>query len=145
MAEQPSLNERVVAEFRANGGRVGGPFAGMPLVLLHHVGRTSGREFVTPAAYLPVEGTDDAVYVFATNGGAAENPGWYANLVAAGTARIERGTRTVTVSVRELTGDERDAVYAEQVRRAPGFAEYERATAGVRVIPVLELVRTGTG
>ncbi|WP_369052812.1 nitroreductase family deazaflavin-dependent oxidoreductase [Kineococcus terrestris] len=145
MAEPATLNERVVAEFRANGGRVGGRFAGMPLVLLHHVGRTSGREFVTPAAYLPVAGTEDAVYVFATNGGAAEDPGWYANLLAAGTTRIERGTETFPVTVRELTGDERDAVYAEQVRRSPGFAEYERMTAGVRVIPVLELVRAGTG
>ena len=43
------------------------------------------------------------------------------------------------MSVRELAGAERDRIYAEQVRRYPGFAEYERQTAGIRTIPVLEL------
>jgi hypothetical protein len=55
---------------------------------------------------------------------------------------IERGTQTYKVAVRELTGAERDRVYAEQARRYPGFAGHERQTAGVRTIPVLELRRT---
>ena len=78
---------------------------------------------------------------FATKGGVPDNPDWYRNLTAAGDGSVERGTGTYKVSVRELAGAERDRIYAEQARRYPGFAEYERQTAGVRIIPVLELRR----
>ena len=134
-------NAKTIAEFRANEGRVGGAFEGAPLVLLHHVGRKSGREFVNPAMYLPHETDPDLVYVFASAGGAPESPAWYRNLTAAGEGSVERGTETYRIRVRELAGDERDRIYAEQARRYPGFAEYERKTAGIRVIPVLELAR----
>jgi deazaflavin-dependent oxidoreductase (nitroreductase family) len=73
--------------------------------------------------------------------GAPSNPDWYRNLTAAGDGSVERGTEKYKVTVRELTGAERDRVYAEQARRYPGFAEYARRTAGVRSIPVLELRR----
>jgi deazaflavin-dependent oxidoreductase (nitroreductase family) len=89
--------------------------------------------------YLPHETDPDTIYVFATKGGAPTDPDWYRNMTAAGSATIERGTRTYRVTVGELTGAERDRVYAEQARRYPGFAEYERLTAGIRTIPVLEL------
>jgi len=69
------------------------------------------------------------------------NPDWYHNLTAAGHGSVERGTETYKVAVRELTGAERDRIYAEQSRRYPGFAGYARQTAGVRTIPVLELSR----
>jgi deazaflavin-dependent oxidoreductase (nitroreductase family) len=69
------------------------------------------------------------------------NPDWYRNLAAAGDGSVERGTETYQVTVRELAGAERDRIYAEQARRYPGFAEYERQTAGVRTTPVLELQR----
>ena len=134
-------NGQTIAEFRANEGRVGGNFEGAPMVLLHHRGRKSGREYVNPTMYLPHETEPDAIYVFATKGGAPTNPDWYRNLAATGAGTIERGTETYQVTVRELTGDERDRVYAEQARRYPGFAEYERQTAGIRTIPVLELRR----
>jgi deazaflavin-dependent oxidoreductase (nitroreductase family) len=134
-------NAQTIAEFRANEGRVGGPFEGAPLVLLHHRGRKSGQEHVTPMMYLPHESEPDVVYVFASKGGAPTHPDWYRNLIAAGEASVERGTEQYQVTVRDLTGDERDRVYAEQARRYPGFAEYERKTAGVRTIPVLELRR----
>ena len=134
-------NTTTIEEFRANEGRVGGNFEGAPMTLLHTRGRTSGREYVTPTMYLPDENEPDTIYVFATKGGAPTNPDWYRNLTAAGDGTIERGTETYKVSVRELTGAERDRVYAEQARRYPGFAEYERRTAGVRTIPVLELKR----
>jgi deazaflavin-dependent oxidoreductase (nitroreductase family) len=91
--------------------------------------------------YLPHDTEPDSIYVFATKGGTPTNPDWYHNLTAAGDGSVERGTETYTVTVRELTGIERDRVYAEQARRYPGFAEYERQTAGVRIIPVLELRR----
>src|SRR6266436_6772875 len=134
-------NAHTITEFRANEGRVGGVFEGAPIVLAHHRGRKSGRERVTPVMYLPHETDPDIVYVFATRAGAPDNPDWYHNLVAAGAGSVERGTEAYHVTVRELPGDDRDRVYAEQARRYPGFAEYERQTAGVRTIPVLELSR----
>ena len=134
-------NAKTIEEFRANEGKVGGTFEGAPLVLVHHRGRTSGREYVTPVMYLPHDSDPDTIVVFATRGGAPISPDWYYNLTAAGNGSVERGTETYNVSVHELTGAERDRIYAEQARRYPGFAEYERQTAGIRIIPVLELRR----
>jgi deazaflavin-dependent oxidoreductase (nitroreductase family) len=134
-------NTQIIEEFRANGGHVGGNFAGAPMTLLHHRGRRSGREFVAPVMYLADESDPATVYVLASKAGAPTNPDWYDNLIAAGEATVEVGTQTFGVTVRELTGAERDRVYAEQARRYPGFAEYESKTAGVRTIPVLALTR----
>jgi deazaflavin-dependent oxidoreductase (nitroreductase family) len=142
MTEATDWNSKTIEEFRANEGRVGGPFEGAPMVLVHHRGRKSGREYVTPTMYLPHDADDDVIYVFATKGGAPTNPDWYDNLAAAGEGSVERGTESYNVTVRELTGAERDRVYAEQARRYPGFADYERQTVGIRSIPVLELTRT---
>ena len=141
MSEPLDWNAKTIAEFRANEGRVGGSFAGAPMVLVHHRGRKSGREFVTPVMYLPHEDDPDSIYVFATKGGAPTDPDWYRNLTSAGESTIERGTEAYQVTVRDLAGAERDRVYAEQARRYPGFAGYERQTAGIRTIPVLELRR----
>ncbi|SEG94934.1 deazaflavin-dependent oxidoreductase, nitroreductase family [Actinacidiphila yanglinensis] len=141
MSDEQDWNMKNIAEFRANEGKVGGAFEGAPIVLLHHVGRMSGREHVTPVMYLPHETEPGIVYVFATRGGEPTNPDWYYNLVTAGDGSIERGTASYRVTVRELPGAERDRIYAEQARRYPGFAEYERKTAGIRTIPVLELSR----
>jgi len=141
MTETTDWNSKTIAEFRANKGRVGGPFEGAPMVLVHHRGRRSGREYVNPMMYLPHDADDNVIYVFATKGGAPSNPDWYYNLTTVGEGSIERGTDSYPVTVRELTGDERDRVYAEQARRYPGFADYERQTAGIRTIPVLELTR----
>lgn len=145
MSEPEDWNAKVIAEFRANQGRVGGPFEGAPMVLVHHVGRRSGLERVSPMMYLAADtapGGDAAtIYVFASKAGAPTDPDWYRNLVAAGEASVEVGTATYPVTVRELTGPARDAVYAEQARRYPGFAEYEQKTAGIRTIPVLALTR----
>ena len=135
-------NAKVVAEFRANDGQVGGNFEGAPIVILHHVGRTSGREYLAPVMYLPAEGDPDTIYVFASKGGAPEHPDWYVNMTAAGKATVEVGTETYPVTVTELTGADRDRVYAEQVSRYPGFGEYEQKTAGIRTIPVLALHRS---
>jgi deazaflavin-dependent oxidoreductase (nitroreductase family) len=140
MSDPLDRNAKTVAEFRANEGRVGGIFEGAPMVVVHHRGRKSGREYVTPMMYLPHETEQDIIYVFATKGGAPTNPDWYHNLTA-GDGSVERGTETYEVTVHELTGAERDRIYAEQARRYPGFAAYARQTAGVRTIPVLELTR----
>jgi deazaflavin-dependent oxidoreductase (nitroreductase family) len=136
------FNAPIMAEFRANEGRVGGNFEGAPMVLVHHRGRTSGRDYVNPMVYLPHDHDADTMYVFASKGGAPTHPDWYYNLVAAGEADVERGTETYHVKVREIVGDERDRVYGEQARRMPGFADYEQKTAGIRVIPVLELTKS---
>ena len=135
-------NDKIIAEFRANAGRVGGGFEGAPIALIHSRGRTSGREYVNPIVYLPDEHDDDTIYVFASKGGAPTSPDWYYNLTAAGEGSVERGTDEYAVKVQELTGDERDRVYAEQAQRFPGFADYARKTEGVRTIPVLALRRS---
>jgi deazaflavin-dependent oxidoreductase (nitroreductase family) len=141
MPDPNDWNEQVISEFRANGGRVGGPFEGAPLVLVHHRGRKSGHEYVTPTMYYPNERDADTIYVFASKGGLPTNPDWYFNLIASGEGTVERGAETYRVEVRDLTGNERDRVYDEQARLYPGFAEYAQQTAGVRTIPVLELRR----
>ncbi len=141
MSDTLDWNANVIAEFRANEGKVGGNFAGAPIVLMHHRGRKSGREYVNPVMYLSNDTEPGIIYVFASKAGAPTNPDWYYNLTAAGDGTVEVGTETYKVSVRELTGAERDRIYAEQGRRYPGFAEYARQTAGVRTIPVLELRR----
>ena len=139
MSDMQDWNAKIIAEFRANKGRVGGSFEGAPLVLVHHRGRKSEREYVNPVMYLPHETESDIIYIFASKGGAPTNPDWYYNLTAAGDGSVERGTETYKVTIRELIGAERDRIYAEQARRYPGFAEYARQTTGVRTIPVLEL------
>jgi deazaflavin-dependent oxidoreductase (nitroreductase family) len=141
MSDILDWNAKAIAEFRANEGRVGGTFEGAPLVLVHHHGRTSRRDYVTPVMYLSHDADPDVIYVFATKAGAPTNPDWYHNLTAAGAGSVERGSEAYRVTVRELSGPERDRIYAEQAQRFAGFAEYARQTGGVRTIPVLELTR----
>jgi deazaflavin-dependent oxidoreductase (nitroreductase family) len=135
-------NAKTIAEFRANEGRVGGAFEGAPIVLVHHRGRKSGRDFVTPMMYLADDDDPATIYVFASKAGAPTNPDWYYNLKRAGQAEVEVGTQTYQVSVSELAGQERDHVYDTQAGRYPGFAHYATKTAGLRTIPVLMLRRT---
>jgi len=141
MSERDDRNAAIIAEFRANAGHVGGPFETVRLVLVHHVGRTSGTERVNPMAYLRLDDDPDTIYVFASMAGAPKNPDWYYNLVAAGRARVEVGTDTYDVTVTDLEGDERTRLFDEQKRRVPGFAEYEKKVEGIRTIPVLALAR----
>ncbi len=141
MAAPNDWNNKVIADFRANGGKVGPPFEGAPVTLLHHRGRKSGREYVNPVMYMASGDDSGVIYVFASKAGAPENPAWYYNMVDAGTAEVEVGTERFPVAVTELTGSERDTVYAEHARRYPSFGEYTVKTAGVRTIPVLALRR----
>jgi len=134
-------NASIITEFHANEGRVGGMFEGAPMTLLHHEGRKSGREYVTPTMYLAKDDDPSTIYVFASKGGAPTHPDWYHNLKSAGRARLEVGTETYEVTVSELSGQERDRVYEKQAGRYPGFAEYAEKTAGIRTIPVLALQR----
>jgi deazaflavin-dependent oxidoreductase (nitroreductase family) len=141
MTRPNDRNARIIEEFRANEGRVGGQFEGAPMTLVHHRGRRSGRDLVNPMMYLPDDADPAVIYVFASKGGEPTDPDWYYNLVTAGDGEVEVGTEQYPVTVTELAGDERDRVYAEQARRYPGFADYEKKTAGVRTIPVLALRR----
>jgi deazaflavin-dependent oxidoreductase (nitroreductase family) len=135
------FNTQVIEEFRANHGRVGGGFEGAPIVLLHHRGRRSGTEYVAPVMYLADETDPDTVYVFASKAGMPTDPEWSRNLVAAGGGRVELGDDEFDVEVSEVTGADRDRIFAEQAQRYPGFAEYAAKTAGIRTIPVLALRR----
>lgn len=131
-------NDEVIAEFRANDGKVGGIFEGMPLVLVHNVGAKSGKEFITPLVYLP---DGDRYVIFASKGGAPANPGWYYNLKASPNVTIEVGAETHPAVAEELTGDERDSIYATQAEQQPQFAEYAQKTD--RKIPVIALTPRG--
>jgi deazaflavin-dependent oxidoreductase (nitroreductase family) len=128
------FNAQVINEFRENGGKVGGIFDGMPMILVHNVGAKSGTARITPLVYLP---DGDRYVVFASKGGAPENPGWYHNLKATPETTVEVGDETIQVVVKEATGEERDKLYATQAAAQPQFAEYEAKTD--RKIPVVVL------
>jgi deazaflavin-dependent oxidoreductase (nitroreductase family) len=129
-------NDKTIAEFRANHGKVGGPFEGAPLLLLHHTGARSGNERVNPMMYQAV---GDSFAVFASKSGADTNPDWFHNLKAHPEARVEVGDDTFDVVARVLDPSEREPIWEEQKARYPGFADYEKKTD--RVIPVVMLDR----
>ncbi len=129
-------NDKVIAEFRANQGKLGGQFEGAPLLLLHSTGAKSGHERVNPMMYLEV---GEAFAVFASKAGADTNPDWYHNLIAHPEARIEIGAETVDVTAQILDAEAREPIWEEQKSRYPGFADYETKTD--RVIPVVLLGR----
>ena len=134
MTDQPTFNARIIGEFRANHGRVGGGFQDAPMLLLHSTGARSGTERINPMMFLL---HDDQYLVFASKAGADTNPDWYHNLLAHPDASIEVGDENIAVRARVLEGEERTARFDEQVRRYPGFAGYQRQTT--RVIPVVAL------
>jgi deazaflavin-dependent oxidoreductase (nitroreductase family) len=141
MSTSPAdFNAKIIEEFHANEGRVGGMFDGIPLLLLHHTGAKSGESRINPLAY---QGDDGRYVVFASKGGAPTNPGWYHNLRAQPNVRLEVGTNTIDVAAREAAGEERERLYRTQAERVPQFAEYEKQTD--RVIPVIVLTPTNTG
>jgi deazaflavin-dependent oxidoreductase (nitroreductase family) len=127
-------NTKIIEEFRANGGKVGGQFEGAPLLLLHTVGARTGLPRVNPMMYRPVDG---GYAVFASKAGAPTNPGWYHNLRAHPRVKAEIGTETVDVVARVAQGEEREKIWAAQKASYPGFADYERQAT--RQIPVIIL------
>ncbi len=138
MSTPADFNAKVIEEFHANEGRVGGPFEGMPLLLLHHTGAKSGAARINPLAYQ----ADGGRYViFASKAGAPTNPDWYHNLKAHPNVTIEVGSDTIDVVASEASGEERDRLYSTQAERVPQFAQYEESAAG-RVIPVIVLTPT---
>jgi deazaflavin-dependent oxidoreductase (nitroreductase family) len=135
--EPEDFNSRIIREFRANGGEVGGPFAGAPLLLLTSTGAKSGAQRTNPMMYLADGGR---LIVFASKGGAPTNPDWYHNLVAHPAATVEVGEERFAVTATVLSGAERDELYGRQSAPYPGFGEYQAKTS--RTIPVIALERT---
>jgi deazaflavin-dependent oxidoreductase (nitroreductase family) len=130
------FNKAIVEEFRANGGKVGGPFEGGTLLLLHTTGAKSGKPRLSPLAYLTVDGR---MLIVGSYAGAPKDPAWVHNLRAHPRAHIEVGIEAYDVDVRELPADERDATYPQIVELAPVFADYQAKTD--RAIPLFELTR----
>jgi deazaflavin-dependent oxidoreductase (nitroreductase family) len=137
MTDAEDFNRRNIEEFRANHGRLGGSFDDAPVLLLHSTGARSGEERVNPMMYLA---DGDRYLVFASAAGSDHNPAWYWNLIAHPEVGIEVGDRRVNVRAEEVRGADRDAKYAVQAQRYPGFAEYQRKTT--RTIPVIALTPT---
>jgi deazaflavin-dependent oxidoreductase (nitroreductase family) len=131
------FNAKIVDEYRTNGGKLGGMFAGSDLLLLHHTGAKSGIERVSPLAYQRI---GESFAVFASRAGSTANPDWYHNVVANPDTLIEIGSETVVVRARAAEPAERDVIWERQKQRVPQFAEYERKAAP-RKIPVIVLDR----
>ncbi len=129
-------NQRLMEEFRANAGRVGGSWEGRDLLLLTTTGRKSGKQHTTPMVYTR---DGDRLLVYASKGGAPKHPDWYLNLVADPDVVVEVGTDRYNATAAPLEGEERDREVAAQVARVPTFGEYQEKTT--RVIPVVALQR----
>ena len=133
--QQGDWNRRIIQEFRANEGRVGGPFAGSPLLLLTTTGAKSGQSRTTPLSYYSENGR---LFIFATKAAAPTNPDWYHNIIAHPDVAVEMGKESFPATGTVLGEEERARIYAKQAALSPRFAEYERQTT--RMIPVVELI-----
>jgi deazaflavin-dependent oxidoreductase (nitroreductase family) len=134
MSDESEWNARIIEEFRANDGKLGGMFEGADILLLHHKGAKSGIERVSPLGYQRV---GDAYAVFGSNSGKTSHPAWLYNLRAHPRTTAEIGTATIDVVARVTEGDERAAIWERQKANIPQFAEYE--TTANRDIPVVIL------
>ena len=128
--------QEVIAEFRANGGKVGGYFVGLPLLLLTTTGARSGQPRITALTYL----ADGRRYVvFAADGGAPRNPDWYRNLIADPEVTVEVGVETFKATATIITGEEREALYEWFIVLQPQLAFYQERTS--RQIPAVAFTR----
>jgi deazaflavin-dependent oxidoreductase (nitroreductase family) len=138
MSSPNDWNQSIIAEFRANQGKVGGPFAGATLLLLHTTGAKSGEERVNPVACLR---DGERLVIIASKAGAPTHPAWYFNLLAHPLVTVEVGEEKFQVRASVAEEPERSRLYARMVEVMPGFADYQRKTS--RVIPVIVLTRAG--
>jgi deazaflavin-dependent oxidoreductase (nitroreductase family) len=138
MSEMNDFNERIVTEFRANQGKVGGQFAGAPLLLLTTTGAKSGRAITKPLVYTK---DGDRIVLIASFAGAPKNPAWYNNLVANPVATIELGSERFQARAAFTSGAERQRLYDNQAKQMAIFADYQKKTT--RQIPVVVLERIG--
>ena len=131
------FNRKIIDEFHANGGKVGGPFAGAPMVLLHHTGAKSGKTYLTPLVFSK---DGDRFVVIASKAGAPNNPDWYHNLVAHPDVTLEIGTERFKAKAVVTIGEERERLFNAQAKQMKQFDEYRKKTT--RKIPVIVLTRT---
>lgn len=136
MSSPNDFNQSIIEEFRANGGKVGGPFLNGSLLLLTSVGAKSGQPRINPLAYVS---DGDRLAIVASKAGAPTNPDWYYNLLANSLAIVEVGSERFQVRAFVADEQERERLYAKMVERSPGFAEYQQKTS--RKIPVVILSR----
>src|SRR5437764_9421805 len=136
--EREERNRKVIEEFHARGGKVGGPFEGRPMILVTNTGAKTGRKRITPLVYLR---QGERIFVVGSKGGAPTHPDWYHNVVAHPRVTVEVGTDKYEADAKVITGPERDRMYARLVEQMPFFGDYQKKTT--RVIPVIELVRAG--
>ena len=136
MGSPKDWNKAIIEEFRANGGKVGGMFAGRTLLLLHTSGAKSGQPRINPVAYVK---DGDRFVIIASKGGAPTNPDWYYNLVTHPDVTVEVGTEQFHVHATVTTEPDRTRLYQQMVDMMPVFAEYEQKTT--RTIPVIILTR----
>jgi deazaflavin-dependent oxidoreductase (nitroreductase family) len=128
------FNASVIAEFRANNGRVGGMFEGSRLLLLTTTGARSRRPHTVPLGYLP---DGERVLVIGSAGGSRRHPAWYHNLLAKPVAEVEDGVFVYEAAAVVLSGKERDDAFARAVEQDAGWADYERQAG--RALPVVAL------
>ena len=129
-----TYNQSIAEEFRANAGKVGGPFDGNELLLLTTTGARSGQPRVSP---LSCKRADGRLLVIAGFGGLDVNPAWVYNLRADPRAHVERGTESFDVTAHELTAEEREALLPTIIEAVPHLREFQSKTS--RVIPIFEL------
>lgn len=134
MSEVNNWNQKVIEEFRANEGRVGGNFEGKTLLLLHTTGAKSQQERINPVACIR---DGDRLAVIASKGGAPTHPDWYYNVVANPLVTVEVGTEKIQARASVAEEPERTRLYEKMIEVMPGFDEYRRKTT--RVIPVIVL------
>ncbi|GII90821.1 nitroreductase/quinone reductase family protein [Sinosporangium siamense] len=135
-----SFNQAIIEEFRANGGKVGGPFEGGDLLLLTTTGAKSGREHTAPLGYVR---DGDLLLIVGSAGGADRHPAWYHNLLAHPLVQVEIGTDAFEAIAVPAVGARRDELFERVVRVVPGYADYQTQTD--RVIPVVMLERSDEG
>lgn len=129
-------NKKIIEEFRANEGKVGGRFANNRLLLLHTIGAKSGKERVNPLVTIE---DGDRLVVVASKGGAPSHPDWYHNLVANPEVEIEYGTERFKARASVADEPERTRLYAQMEAAFDNFTEYKKVAG--RVIPVIVLER----
>lgn len=122
------------AIYRASGGRLMGSFDGNPVLLLHHVGRRSGEQRVTPLLYLP---DGDELVIVASMGGTPKHPAWFHNLREHPATEAEVGRERRAVRARVAEPEERARLWPRLVEAYPAFDAYQARTE--REIPVVIL------
>ncbi len=121
MLDQKEYNRKLIEEFRAARGVVGGPFAGRPLLLLTTIGAKSGQPRTTPMMYVP---DNNRLLVIASNLGAVAHPDWYRNLVAHPGVTAEVGDETFEATAVVMEGTERQQLWAQITEAYPFFIEH---------------------